>query len=72
MIRRDTATKPEIAAALQLSLPTVGLIVGELLEAGLLCEIGMQASNGGRPAIALQLIENARLSLGIDITKNHV
>ena len=72
MIQRDTATKPEIAAALQLSLPTVGVIVGELLEAGLLCEIGMQASNGGRPAIALQLVENARLSLGIDITKNHV
>lgn len=66
------ASKPEISAKLSLSLPTVGALISELIDAGLVEEMGMQSSNGGRRAVALKANTDARKSVGLDITKNHV
>lgn len=72
MLQLGTTTKPEIAAALHLSLPTVSTLTGELAQAGLLQETGVQASNGGRRAMGIQISENAKLALGLDISKHHL
>ena len=48
------ATKPELAAQLKLSIPTVGVICDELVQEGLVREAGMQPSGGGRPAMAYE------------------
>ncbi|MCI9134877.1 MAG: ROK family transcriptional regulator [Lachnospiraceae bacterium] len=72
LIHHPGTTRPEIAMDLRLSLPTVGQIVSELVEAGLIVEAGMQASSGGRRAMTLEVEVNARKAIGVDITKNHV
>lgn len=72
LLRMPEATKPELANLLRLSLPTVGQIVGELIEAGIVEENGRVASIGGRRAVAIRAIPEARLALGIDITKHHI
>ncbi|MCC8179328.1 MAG: ROK family transcriptional regulator [Planctomycetes bacterium] len=65
-------SKPEIAHSLQISLPTVLQNVKSLLEAGLVMEDGNLKSTGGRKAIALTSVKNARTAIGVDITRNHV
>lgn len=66
------ATKPEVARALQLSIPTVGQIVSEFMEQELVYEAGMQPSKGGRRAAELCIDMNFRYGVGIDVTKNHL
>ena len=65
-------TKPELAASLGLSQPTVGMIIDELMQAGMVRENGMASSIGGRRAVSLQAVRDCRLTLGIDITANHI
>lgn len=72
IINRLSTTKPEISMDLRLSLPTVGQIISELIESGLVIEAGTQASNGGRRAMILKADVNVKKAIGIDITKNHV
>lgn len=64
--------RPEIARRLGVSLPTVMQWVKELMSMGLLEEGAPLPSTGGRKAIGIQCVANARVSLGIDITKEHV
>ena len=66
------ATKPELAAQLRLSIPTVGVICDELVREGLVREAGMQPSGGGRPAMAYEPCLDRFNALGIDITRNHI
>ena len=70
--RRGAASKPEIAAALKLSMPTVLQNVKCLAEAGIIRESGQYQSTGGRKARILSLVPDYRFSVGIDITANHV
>ena len=65
-------SKPEIAYRLGISLPTVIQNVKSLQDAGLIEECGTLDSTGGRKAVALACVKNARLALGVDITLNHV
>ena len=65
-------SKPEIAYRLGISLPTVIQNVKSLQDAGLIEECGTLDSTGGRKAVALTCVKNARLALGVDITLNHV
>ncbi|RAZ93255.1 sugar kinase, partial [Klebsiella oxytoca] len=44
----------------------------ELLAEGLLEEKGELQSTGGRRAKAFSAVVNARLAVGLDITKNHI
>jgi predicted NBD/HSP70 family sugar kinase len=65
-------SKPEIATRLGISLPTVIQNVKALQQEGLLQEGMVLESTGGRKARAVMYTKNARFSLGIDITRNHI
>lgn len=60
-------TKQDIAAELQLSMPTTLQNVNDLLERGILEECGEKESTGGRKPKQLRLRRNLRYSVGIDI-----
>lgn len=65
-------SKPEIAYQLGLSLPTVMQNVKLLQDDGLVEENGLLDSTGGRKAVALSCVKNARAAIGVDITRNHI
>jgi predicted NBD/HSP70 family sugar kinase len=68
----DRLSKPELALALGMSAPTILFITNELIEKGVVREEGVFESTGGRKAKALSPIHDARFSLGLDITQNHI
>ena len=72
LIKNTEATKPQIAVDLKLSVPTVGAIVDELVEEGLLENVGMQASSGGRKAAIYRVIRDSVHACGIEISQSHV
>lgn len=69
---RDLASRPEIAQALMLSMPTVLKASGELVECGLVKEAGELASTGGRKARALRLNAGLHHAVGVDVTRGHI
>lgn len=72
VLKNNNSTKPEIATALGLSMPTVGQLTDELISDGLVKTAGTKASSGGRRAMQLEPVVSARYAMGIDITKQHV
>lgn len=70
--QKGIISKPEIAYQLGISLPTVMQNVKSLQDEGLVEEGGTLDSTGGRKAVALTYVKNARLALGVDITLNHI
>lgn len=70
--RNDHVSNPDIAYELKISVPTVTQNTKELIERGLVEETGERQSTGGRRAKALAVVKNARLAVGLDITKNHI
>lgn len=65
-------SNPDIAYGLKLSLPTVTQNTKELIEMGLVKEIGELESTGGRKAKALSIISSFKTAIGLDITRHHV
>lgn len=72
MINNQTTSKVEISRNLNLSMPTVLSNIKELLEKGLVEEIGEYESTGGRKARSLGICSSYRYAMGIVITANHV
>ncbi len=70
--KNKTVSNPDISYHLKISLPTATQITKELIEEGLVEEKGELESTGGRRAKALSAVVNARLAVGLDITKNHI
>lgn len=70
--RNGMVSNPDISYGLKLSLPTVTQITKELIERGLVEEMGEMESTGGRRAKALAVSGNAGKAIGLDITKNHI
>lgn len=70
--KHNTVSNPDISYELKMSLPTVTQNTKELIERGLIQEVGELQSTGGRRAKALSVAKNARLAVGLDITKNHM
>lgn len=68
----EIVSNPDISYDLKISLPTATQITKELLEEGLVEEKGELQSTGGRRAKALAAVVNAKLAVGMDITKNHL
>lgn len=66
------ASKTELTKALSISMPTVLQCTSELLEQGILVEVGEYESTGGRRAKSLALNHNAVYSVGMDITTNRI
>ena len=65
-------TKPEIAAQLSMSLPTVHTNLATLLDDGLVQENGYRGNTGGRNAKDYVIVKDARSAIGLDITRHHV
>lgn len=72
MCKSGIVSNPDIAYELKLSLPTVTQNTKELIEMGLIEEIGELESTGGRKAKALSISANSKMAVGIDITRNHI
>ncbi len=65
-------SKQRIAAELNLSLPTVYQNLTELYAAGLIDYCGAQPSSGGRPAMLISVVPDARVSVGLSITERRL
>lgn len=70
--RTPGSSKQAIAAALNISLPTVSQHLTTLLSAELIEKCGQLTSTVGRRATAYRAVETARISLGIEILSRHV
>lgn len=66
------SSRQEISQALGISLPTTTHNLNLLLEAGLIYNAGEFESTGGRKPTIFQCVPDARYSVGIDITRNHL
>lgn len=72
ILLKGETNKMEIASSLGISMPTVLQNVKELIDENIVAEIGSYQSTGGRKAKAISIVGNARYSIGIDITLNHI
>lgn len=64
--RHQTISRYDLANITRLSVSTVWSLVGELLSEGLVREIGMGESKGGRPPLLLEINPEAGFIIGID------
>lgn len=65
-------TKLDISRKLDISVPTVTTIVGELIEDGIVLEAGMATSTGGRKPVIIKFLPDSRYSIGVDLGKDFV
>lgn len=72
LCKNDNISNPDIAYALKVSVPTVTQNTKELIERGLVEEVGELESTGGRRAKGLSVVKNSCVAAGLDITKNHI
>lgn len=72
ILYRGQVSKPELAAELGISMPTILQNVKELIDAGIVEEVGEYESTGGRKAKALSIASRVKFAAGIDITANHI
>ena len=72
MLNNHVTSKAGIAKELNLSMPTVLANVNDLLEKGVLEEIGEYASTGGRKAKSIGINKSYCHAMGILITANHI
>lgn len=68
----ERISQMELSQQLALSWPTILQNVKELVELGLVQEVGQYQSTGGRKAKAYAPVRDARLAIGLDLTGNHV
>lgn len=68
----NSLTKQDLVFKLNLSLPTITKNIDELLADKLIEKSGSQGNTGGRRATTYSLIRDARIALGIDVTRNHI
>lgn len=66
--QQGTVSRADIARATGLTRTTASNAVAELLEAGLITELGLGLSAGGKPPTLLQVVDDARLVLAIGLT----
>ncbi len=71
--KKRLATRQEISHDLQLSLPTVTKSLEYLVEHGLISSDRKVANkSGGRKPVAYSYIADAKVAVGLDITKHHI
>nr|MDT0657384.1 ROK family protein [Micromonospora sp. DSM 115978] len=72
IIGASIVSRQEVAAETGLSLATVSNLVGELLELGLLVEVGFQDSGGGRPRGLVSVNPAGGVLVGVDVAETYV
>lgn len=71
--KRDLATRQDIAYDLQLSLPTVTQNLEYLVKNNLISsDYKVPNKSGGRKPVAYSYIPDAKVAIGLDITKHHI
>ncbi|OGN94649.1 MAG: hypothetical protein A2Z71_03120 [Chloroflexi bacterium RBG_13_50_21] len=66
----ESISRAEIARITRLTRTTVSNIVSELIDEGMVSEIGVGQSQGGKNPILLSLIEDSRWLIGLDLAQN--
>jgi predicted NBD/HSP70 family sugar kinase len=72
VIAESPVSRQELAAATGLSLATVANLVGELLERGVLVEVGFQDSDGGRPRGLIAVKADGGALIGVDVAETYI
>ena len=67
LLFRGTSSRQALAAKTRLSAATVGVVISELLDEGLVHEVGSEESNGGRPRTILRVAAERAISVGVDL-----
>lgn len=70
--KKEPQSKQDIAYALKLSIPTVAQNISSLEQQGLIINVGMLESTGGRKAQAVVFNPKAHFAIGLDVTRNHL
>ncbi len=70
IIEHDNISRADIARTTRLTRTTVSDIVSDLLDEGLVNEIGVGSSLGGKSPILLSLVEDSRYIIGLDLAQN--
>ncbi len=70
--KEQRISRAEIARQTGLARSTVSEIVGELFPTGLIAEVGIGPSRGGRPPMVLEFKDDAFAILGVDMGAAHV
>ncbi|MEA2024353.1 MAG: ROK family transcriptional regulator [Actinomycetota bacterium] len=65
----EPTTRADIARATGLTRATVGALVGELIEAGVVAEIGTAPSRGGKPPTMLKIDAGSRRIITINLSE---
>lgn len=65
-------SKLELAQHLSLSMPTVYQNVAELADMGLIRYSGLRPSSGGRPAMNLEIVAQAKYAIGVTIQSESI
>lgn len=63
-------SRAAIARETDLTRPTVSTIVTELMDEGLVQEVGRTPSSGGKPATLLSVVEDSRHLIGLDLANS--
>ena len=71
-LNNQFVTKQDLASGLNLTLPTITKNIDYLSELGLIEISGSRGQTGGRRAVTYSLCSDAKVALGLDITKHHV
>ena len=69
---QDFCSKQTLAQSCGISMPTLYLNLNELMEEGLVRYSGEERSTGGRRAQGLDIVPDARISVGISVTENRL
>lgn len=72
IFKEKQCSRQQIAEQLNLSLPTVTATLNQLIDLNLIHIAGLYDSSGGRKANMYECVADARYSIGIDITRNHL
>lgn len=68
MRKNKSVYRAELARMTGLSMPTIMKITDEFISNGLITDVGKGVSSGGKPPMLLELIPEARLFIGMDIS----
>ncbi|MFI5567653.1 ROK family transcriptional regulator [Streptomyces sp. NPDC051740] len=72
VIAASPTSRQELAAATGLSLATVATLVGELLDLGVITEVGFEDSAGGRPRGLVAVNASGGALIGVDLAETYV
>jgi predicted NBD/HSP70 family sugar kinase len=72
LLLHQTSTRQELSQLTGLSIATVANLIGGMLEEGLVVEVGMAASQGGRPTAILSVNASGGACVGVDVAETYI